>query len=67
MEHKTHRRTYTYAGPSNLAGCVPADVSFVVETKRRIPATPYGFGLKWDEFSSRQKAIIAALGISRSR
>jgi hypothetical protein len=34
------------------------------EQKQRLRATPYGFGLNITSFSSRQKAIIAALGIS---
>lgn len=36
-----------------------------VVIKQRRHATPYGFGLSYDGFSDRQKAIIAALGISR--
>jgi len=67
MEHKRHERTYTYAGPSNLDGCIPNDVTLVVETKVRRPATPYGFGFRWEDFSDRQKTIVAALGISRTR
>lgn len=35
-------------------------------TKRRIRATPYGFGLSWDGFSSSQLAILAALGLSKT-
>jgi len=34
-------------------------------TKSRSRATPYGFGLNESDFSSKQKAIILALGISR--
>jgi len=36
-------------------------------TKRRIPASPYGFDLQFDGFSARQTAIVAALGLSRGR
>lgn len=32
---------------------------------RRISASPYGFGVTYDSLSSRQVAILAALGISR--
>lgn len=35
-------------------------------SKQRLQATPYGFGFTGFDFSTRQKAIIAALGISRS-
>ena len=37
----------------------------VTKTKKRVPATPYGFGLTWESFSPRQIAIMAALGITR--
>lgn len=40
--------------------------TFTSEVKRRIRATPYGFGLDPASFSSRQWAILAALGISRA-
>ena len=36
------------------------------ETKKRIPATPYGFGFHFDGLSNTQKAVIAALGLSRA-
>lgn len=34
--------------------------------KRRMPATPYGFGVNLSTLSPKQVAIIAALGLSRS-
>lgn len=37
------------------------------ETKKRMPATPYGFGSTFDGLSTRQKAIAAALGLTRVR
>ncbi len=45
------------------------DIKFVVvdETKQRLRATPYGFGLSWDGFSPEQLAILASLGITRGR
>jgi hypothetical protein len=41
---------------------------FETRLKKRLKATPYGFGLDpdWKDFSSRQLAILGALGISRS-
>jgi hypothetical protein len=67
MEHIIHTRTYSYIGATGMVGSsVPHDVVFVVETKTRRQATPYGFGLDWESFSPRQLAIIAALGLSRS-
>lgn len=41
-------------------------VSIEQESKYRIIASPYGFGLTWDTFSPKQLAILAALGLSRS-
>lgn len=35
------------------------------ETKRRVAASPYGFASTFDSLSNRQKAICAALGITR--
>lgn len=37
----------------------------VEERKTRLPATPYGFGVSYDGLSLRQKAVVAALGLSR--
>lgn len=46
-------------GPSRLS----YTLSHVV--KKRVAASPYGFGLTWESFTPRQTAILAALGISR--
>jgi len=40
--------------------------SFVRETKNRVRATPFGFGLSVDLFTDRQWALIASIGISRT-
>lgn len=37
-----------------------------LETKQRRQATPYGFGLTFDQLTTRQLAVMAALGITRS-
>jgi len=37
----------------------------LTESKSRIPATPYGFGLSYDGLTTKQKVIVAALGMSR--
>jgi len=41
---------------------------FTTRVKKRVKATPYGFGLDpdWKDFSVRQLAILGALGITRS-
>jgi len=69
MEHSITTNTYTFVGPTGYlpAGQRPMDMVFVSETKKRIKATPYGFGVSWDSLTNRQLAIIAALGISRSK
>ena len=40
-------------------------ISYVKTRKLREPASPYGFGLSWGDLSSTQKAILAAVGLSR--
>jgi hypothetical protein len=34
-------------------------------TKKRVQANPFGFGISWDGLSTTQRAIVAALGITR--
>jgi hypothetical protein len=54
-------------GPFNL-GSTPncfSSLSTTVERKERIKATPFGFGLVDSDFTNRQWAILAALGITR--
>lgn len=69
MEKKTIRKDYTmdctdfwlsHRGPHSLRQ------TFIGETKKRIRATPYGFGLSWDGFTDRQLGIIAALGATKA-
>jgi hypothetical protein len=67
MEHSVHSYTYTYIGPTGFkSGGVVPDIKLVAETKLRRQATPYGFGVNLKTLSSRQIAILAALGLSRS-
>lgn len=67
MESIEYSRIYTWQGPARSDGVNALYLTVTNGRKRRVPATPYGFGLTFDGFSDRQKAIIAALGISRSR
>lgn len=39
----------------------------LTETKSRLGALPYGFGLTDLDLTSKQKAIIAALGLAKQR
>lgn len=60
--------TETWQGSFNFHGVwSPVELRCTSKTvvKQRKRATPYGFGLDAGKFSTRQKAIIAALGISR--
>jgi len=43
-------------------------VSFQTKVKKRLRATPYGFGLdpNWSDFTDRQLSILGALGITRA-
>jgi len=64
MEHSISRDDYFWSGPQ-YSGVLPSPVSFVQESKLRRRANPFGFGLTWGGLSTRQKAIAAALGISK--
>lgn len=68
MEHSRSVRTFSYEGPAYWPGApLPAPLVLVVETKKRVQATPFGFGLTWEGFSPRQLAILASLGITRKK
>jgi hypothetical protein len=67
MEHSLREWTYSFIGASAPGAAIVPPVTLVTETKRRVRATPYGFGLSFDSFSNRQKAIVAALGLSRGK
>jgi hypothetical protein len=45
----------------------PAFRTRIREFKKRIPASPYGFGVSDGDLSPRQKAIIVALGLTGGR
>jgi hypothetical protein len=68
MEHRKVFDTYRL---ENLhlrgVGLVESQQSFGKETKIRLRASPFGFGLSFDGFTPRQLAIITALGITRAR
>lgn len=68
MCQTTQTVTETWKGPLNYRG-VWKDTELTTQwryvSKQRRRATPYGFGLDVGQFSDTQKAIIAALGISR--
>jgi hypothetical protein len=62
----TCRDTYLLEGVSvRGAPKGPYSQTFVTQVKKRNKATPYGFGLDPATFTTRQWAILGALGISR--
>jgi len=62
---------YTWSYPVRLKGARNAwssqtgSLEYSVRTIRRIPANPFGFGPTGVPLTGRQKAIVAALGLSR--
>lgn len=66
MVHTITKRTYTIDHPRLKGVASVSPLSFVVETKQRRKANPYGFGVSWDDLSPYQLSIVAALGLSRS-
>jgi hypothetical protein len=67
-----HRKTYTWTGAVQNASTDNAWVPHVAhqevtyETKQRLPATPYGFGLAFSDLNPRQLGILGSLGIIRA-
>lgn len=62
-------RTAFYSGAMNgtsgWGGSYPCTKLHTVKSARRIPATPYGFGVDLNSLTAKQTAIVAALGLSR--
>jgi hypothetical protein len=71
MEHTINKYEYTLHHPGNVnihpaaMRKGPFTLTIHDEVKKRVAATPYGFGSSWEEFSPYQLSILAALGISR--
>jgi len=68
MEHTIKRVEWHIPGNGGLPSpyLFPSDVIAEIETKQRVVASPFGFGVSWDGLSPRQLAITAALGITRA-
>lgn len=72
MQEHSVSREYTHTGgvatwfngkPNYPIGTLLQNFTTVVKSRRR--ATPFGFGLSFGSFTNRQKAILAALGLTR--
>lgn len=66
MEHSIVRDTYTLSPSTLKSGDVPAPLTLVTETKKRLRANPFGFGVSFGALSAFQTSILIALGLSRS-
>jgi len=67
MEHTVHEYEYTLVGATHMGVQLPnLTTTLVTETKKRVKANPFGFGITWNGLSAAQYAILAALGISRT-
>lgn len=62
MEHSISSYIYTYIGRNSQYCGV---VTLTAEVKKRIQASPFGFGIDWNGLSPRQVAIATSLGITR--
>lgn len=68
METVTVTNSYTWTGTLLGVGRRSFTQNFTTTVKKRVKATPYGFGLDsdWRSFTGRQVAILGALGITRA-
>jgi len=72
METSSGRNSYYMDGMGRFKTAFPRSsrptvLSACVETKQRIAASPFGFGLNWSGLTPRQLSIATALGITRGR
>lgn len=66
MEHKIRHTQYTNTGATLIDGrLLNCTQDFKTESKVRVKASPFGFGFDMTAFSSRQLAILAALGFTQ--
>lgn len=64
-EHSIVTDTYERPGVVLVDGSGVGTMQVVYDYKRRIAASPFGFGLSWKDLSPKQLSILAAIGITR--
>lgn len=65
MRHTNLVRRFTHSGVRFTTGWTgPITYRIVTDVKERVRATPYGFGIRTENFSPQQWAILAALGLT---
>jgi len=60
-------RTGYGAGAGSPTAQMTTEMQCLFETKQRVAANPFGFGVNWDSLSGYQLSILAALGITRGK
>ncbi|DAD52504.1 TPA_asm: maturation protein [ssRNA phage SRR5467091_11] len=68
METTTCTTTYAVNGISQSRGPLHGELfsyTLVDVTKKRVQATPFGFGVEFDSLNLYQTSILAAIGVSR--
>lgn len=66
MEETTVSHTSTLSINTKSLGPLVLTETATCIAKKRVEASPYGFGLSWDSYNPRQLAILGALGITRA-
>lgn len=66
MRHRKIEYEYTQDQPMVGGPALHLSAKCFVESKERSEASPYGFGAEWPDFTARQQAILAALGVTRA-
>jgi hypothetical protein len=67
MCHGLTSREISFIGTEPLIKGQTSYYKRTFETKQRIPASPYGFGISFEGLSNTQKAITVALGLTSAR
>lgn len=65
MEHTIATNTYSLSATGTSSIKVVPDLVYTLEIKVRRRAHPFGFGFKQTDLSTRQQAILVALGLTR--